>query len=176
MARSLCGVFINTALLLILASAHAADQVYQEPEEFLREAFAGETPEPQVLWLTGELRQQAKTILSHDPQALRVRYWTRERRSAWILEEIGKDKPITVGIVVEGRQIKGLRVLIFRESRGWEVRHPFFTDQFKDTGLTEALELDHPIDGVTGATLSVRALTRLARLALLLAQHTGPTP
>ena len=60
------------------------------------------------------------------------------------------------------------KVLVFRESRGWEVRHPFFTDQFRDAGLTGELALDRNIDGISGATLSVRALSRLARLALYL--------
>jgi hypothetical protein len=66
-------------------------------------------------------------------------------------------------------------VLIFRESRGWEVRHDFFTDQFKGVTLNDDRELDLPIDNISGATLSVRALTRLARLALYLHNnHVAP--
>jgi hypothetical protein len=65
-----------------------------------------------------------------------------------------------------------LRVLEFRESRGWEVRYPFFTDQFGGIGLRPDLQLDRPIDGISGATLSVRALKKLARLALYLTQQT----
>jgi uncharacterized protein with FMN-binding domain len=97
-----------------------------------------------------------------------MRYWTRDHRSAWILEEIGKEQPITTGIVVQGGRIERIKVLIFRESPGWEVRHDFFTEQFKAAGLTEKHGLDRHIDGISGATLSVRALTRLARLALFL--------
>ena len=89
-------------------------------------------------------------------------------RSAWILEEIGKDKPITVGLVVNNNTLERIRVLIFRESRGWEVRYPFFTDQFRGAGLADEHRLDRHIDGISGATLSVRALEKLARLALYL--------
>ncbi|MBT8117818.1 MAG: FMN-binding protein, partial [Gammaproteobacteria bacterium] len=85
---------------------------------------------------------------------------------AWILEEIGKERPITTGLVINEQGIERLRVLVFRESRGWEVKHPFFTDQFPGIQLTAGRELDGPIDGVSGATLSVRALKKLARLAL----------
>lgn len=60
---------------------------------------------------------------------------------------------------------------MFRESRGFEVRYPFFTDQFRGARLREGLDLDREIDGISGATLSVRALTKLARLALLLRAH-----
>jgi hypothetical protein len=85
-----------------------------------------------------------------------------------VLEEIGKTEPITTGIVVDQGAIARISVLIYRESRGWEVKYPFFTDQFKGATLTAMHELDRKIDGISGATLSVRALTRLARLALLL--------
>jgi len=97
-----------------------------------------------------------------------VRYWSRDERTAWILEEIGKTEPITTGIVVDKGAIARISVLIYRESRGWEVRYPFFTDQFKGATLNSTHELDRNIDGISGATLSVRALTRLARVALLL--------
>jgi hypothetical protein len=66
-----------------------------------------------------------------------------------------------------------LRVLIYRESRGWEVRHAFFTRQF-DQAQLENGKLDRSIDGITGATLSVEALQRAARLALWLDQQLTP--
>lgn len=177
-ARLLCAGFL---LLGGGLSTTAATGVYQTPEAFLVEVFGGAVPPPQVLWVQRELRTQAEQILGHPLGVLRIRYWNQADRYAWILEEIGRDQPITVGIVTAVGRIKQLRVLIFRESRGWEVRHPFFTDQFHDVGLNEQLQLEHPIDGVSGATLSVSALTRLARLALLLhdaavarAQATAP--
>lgn len=153
-----------------LTSFVAAD-TYQTPEDFLRESFAGDAPQPAVLWLTGEVREQSKAILGHEPAQMRVRYWQRAHRSAWILDEIGKEKPITTGIVIEDGRIERVRVLIFRESRGWEVRHDFFTDQFKQRSLSADNKLDGPIDGISGATLSVRALTNLARLALYFHQQ-----
>jgi Na+-translocating ferredoxin:NAD+ oxidoreductase RnfG subunit len=62
-------------------------------------------------------------------------------------------------------------VLEFRESRGWEVRYPFFTDQFVEAKLDQNERLDRNIDGITGATLSVNAVTRIARIALFLHEH-----
>jgi Na+-translocating ferredoxin:NAD+ oxidoreductase RnfG subunit len=59
-------------------------------------------------------------------------------------------------------------VLVFRESRGWEVRHDFFTDQFKLAKLKDENQLDKHIDNISGATLSVRAVRKLAQIALLL--------
>ncbi len=84
-----------------------------------------------------------------------------------MINVIGRDHPITLGISVKDGRIAELRVLIYRESRGWEVRHPFFTRQF-DQAAMEKGKLDRDIDNITGATLSVKALQRAARLALWL--------
>ena len=53
------------------------------------------------------------------------------------------------------------------------MRHTFFTEQFDDASLNnnQSMELDRNIDNISGATLSVRAIKKLARLALLLDQH-----
>ena len=158
-------------VVLMLSTGAVAKGVYQEPREFLSEVFAGDVPKPRLLWVTQSLRPAIQEIMGHDLRELRIRYWGREGRTAWILEEIGKEQPITTGIVVDDGRIERIQVLIFRETRGWEVRYPFFTDQFPGTGLRDR-RLDRPIDGVTGATLSVRALKKLAALALYLHRHT----
>ncbi len=64
-------------------------------------------------------------------------------------------------------------MLEFRESRGWEVRYPFFTDQYHGAGLAEHGAIDRRIDGITGATLSVAAVNRVVRLALMLDEQVG---
>ncbi len=170
---------IVVSLMMHTSSAWAGG-TYQTPEDFLHEVFAGNVPAPAVLWLTADIRINAAKILDHEPDQLRMRYWQQEQRTAWILDEIGKDQLITTGLVVNAGRLERVRVLIFRESRGWEVRYPFFTHQFDQVGLTAGLKLDGRIDGISGATLSVRALTNLARLALYLheqtpaAQHVTP--
>jgi len=160
--RLLAGLF---TVALFGGSAVIADDVYQEPNAFLEEAFKGKVPTPEVLWLTEEHRDAASRILNHPPHMLRVRYWRQDARTAWILEEIGKERPITVGVVLHNGAIENVSILIYRESIGWEVRHRFFTKQFEQAELNERLMLTNPIDGIVGATLSVRAVTGVARLA-----------
>jgi hypothetical protein len=162
-------------VLLFTSSTLPARGTYQEPEDFLREVFAGSPPEPDTLWLKGDVKETVTAILGHRYNALRLRYWGQGRRTVWILEEIGKDQPITTGFVVNNGRLETVRVLIFRESRGGEVRHPFFTSQFTGATLTEYRKLDRNIDGISGATLSVRALENLARLALYLHTRTPYT-
>lgn len=163
-------VLISTILysLFFASSFVFAKGVYLEPEKFLEQVFADSPAEKEKLWITKKLKHDIKKILGHDLNVIRLRYWDNSEKTAWILEEIGRDKPITVGIVVKNSKIEQLNVLIFRESRGWEVKYPFFTDQFKQSFLIEENKLDRKIDGISGATLSVNALTKVARLALYL--------
>ena len=155
--------------LLFGSSMHAIEDVYLEPDAFIAQSFAGE-PEQKVLWLTKDLKASIKQVLGREYRGMRIRYWQQGERTAWILEEIGKVKLITTGFVIEGDAMQSMQVLIYRESHGWEVRYPFFTDQFKGLKLGEGQKLNRSIDGISGATLSVNSLTRLARLALHLHQ------
>ena len=159
-------------LLLLCSCCVAADSPYQRSDAFLEEVFITDVPAPKVIWLKGEVKETIADILGHAYPGIRIRYWTRDNRTAWVLEEVGKTQPITVGLVVNADGLESIRVLAFRESRGWEVRYPFFTDQFPGTRLTTDNKLDRNIDGISGATLSVRALKKLARLALYLHQQT----
>lgn len=164
-------------LLCLLAPFRAlAADMEATTAQFLREAFTAQ-PQAASLWLTAETRPAIRHILDHDYPATRLRYWRQGKRTAWVLEEIGKEMPITTGIVIDDGRIERMRILVYRESRGGEVQSPAFTRQFADAQLTAGQQLDRHIDGIAGATLSVRALSRLARLALLLhqqAMHTEP--
>ncbi len=157
-----------SVLLLIPFVAEAKAQTFQEPDAFLAETFAQNVPEPELLDITPEMQRDIGGILRRTYRAQRLRYWRDAGRTVWILEEIGRYRPITVGLVVSGSAIDTIRVLIYRESHGWEVRHDFFTNQFKGLTLDEQSNLTRRIDGISGATLSVNALRNLARLALYL--------
>ena len=163
-------VFLIIPITLLVVTTVWARGVYQEPEQFIQETFSNNPPPTKIFWLTRDIRATVKNILGHKLNVLRIRYWDDNNRTAWILEEIGKDKPITTGIVIKQGKIERIKVLIFRESRGWEVRYPFFTDQFAGLSLQTDKSLSRYIDGISGATLSVRALKKLARLALYLDQ------
>jgi len=160
--------YILLLLYVVSSSTVFAGGVYQEPVAFIDQVFDSKPPKAEVLWLDKALKEKIAAILDHNYNGLRVRYWLQDNKSAWVLEEIGKEKPITVGIVITNGKIEQLKVLAFRESRGWEVRHDFFTNQFKQASLQNDQQLDKTIDNISGATLSVRAVSKLARIALLL--------
>lgn len=157
-----------TIFFLFATEIRAANKTYQSPKEFLLSVFEGDLPKAKVLWLDADLRRVLKKVTGSRYPGVRIRFWKRSKRTAWILEEIGKYEPITVGVAVDDRRIERLKVLIYRESHGWEVRHEFFTNQFKNLSLNSDYSISKTIDGISGATLSVNALKSVARVALLL--------
>jgi hypothetical protein len=161
-------------LCLILASLFmpvvVMAETYLTPEQFVQAAFNTPTlktaPTLETLWLTKEVATQAEAILGHSLKQVRIKFWKAGLQTAWILDEIGKEEPITAGFVVNNGKIIQTTVLAYRESRGSEVRHAGFLKQYLGASLQADTQLNKTIDGISGATLSVRAMGRMARLAL----------
>jgi len=83
------------------------------------------------------------------------------------LEAIGKERPITFLIGIEpAGEIKGMEVLIYRESEGSDIRNPRFMKQFSKKKSEDPLRLGQDIQPISGATLSSRAATYAVRKAL----------
>ncbi|MGC2967791.1 FMN-binding protein [Paraburkholderia aspalathi] len=149
--------------------SYAIDDVKETPEAFLAEAFGAAVPPPKALDLTDPVQSKLMQTFGKQYPQQRLRYWKSGTRSAWILDDIGKDGyvPTTTGFIVQNGAIQAARVLIYRESRGDQVADPSFTKQFTGAHLAGA-QLDRQIDGISGATLSVQMMQRLARAALTL--------
>ena len=152
--------------LCVSLAASAAETIYQSPAEFLDSQLPG--CEQKTLWLKRDVKARIESVIERPWQGARVRYCQKDESTAWILDEIGKTEPITSGIIVDQGQVAQVRVLVFRESRGSEVHRDAFTEQYRDASLADDEGLDRHIDGITGATLSVWAVTRQVKLALLL--------
>ncbi|MBA3979114.1 MAG: FMN-binding protein [Alcanivorax sp.] len=155
-------------MLAPMASAHGTHIRYLTQDEFLVLAFPEQTPQLQFIMMNAVLRDEAAQIMERRVSVARQRYWRAGDRTAWIMEEIGKEYPITMGFVVGPEGIEKVRILVYREPRGGEVHERFFTRQFEGAVLANGNRLDRPIDNITGATLSVDAVTRVARLVLRL--------
>ena len=112
----------------------AAEDVYQSPNDFVAESI-GDTPSKQ-LNISGDLQTKVTKIMGSYYKLPKTEYWQKDGKTVWILDAIGKYEPITAGFVVtpEGT-LERVKVLIYRESHGWEVKHKFFTNQFKGAGL-----------------------------------------
>lgn len=175
--RGQCSRIVAAILLFAVANLFATNNVfgdttYLAPDDFLRQTFS-EPPQPSLLWLDNNAQTQLTAVLGHRYPQARLRYWRVANKTAWILDEIGKDYPITAGFVVVDNRIEHAQVLIYRETRGDEIHLPAFLRQFIDAQLdkkSDGDQLSKNIDGITGATLSVDAMRKMARAALVLNQ------
>ncbi len=166
--------FLAGFLISLLFSSHSA--VAEDYTRFISHVFEDiaiedKRPKKNTLWLTKKLKLQVSEYLNYSFVQLRLRYWGLNHRTLWILEEVGKEQPITMGVVIEEGKLLDINVLDYRESRGGEIQHKFFTDQFRGAELVKAKKrwtLSKKVDGITGATLSVRASKKVATLALFL--------
>ena len=138
--------------------------------DFLQQVFADKEPQPGLLSLRGELRERVTKVLGHPYRGMRLRYWHSDEISAWIIDEKSKDMPMTVGVAVGPEGIVDLEILVYREPRGGEVHQAFFRRQYRGMTLSENDTLSGQVDGITGATLSVDATSRVAAMALVLHQ------
>lgn len=148
-----------------------ADTVYQTQDDFLHDAFPtraqANEPKASALWLDKAAQDDISKILGHPYPQARLHYWRQGTTNVWILEEIGKEYPITAGFIINGDKIVRAQVLIYRETRGMEIHLPGFLAQFKDNKLAGD-KLTNKVDGIAGATMSVNAMVKMAQVALIL--------
>ena len=88
---------------------------------------------------------------------------------AVIVEEIGKHRPITFVVGVgNDRKIKDAALMAYREAYGGEVRDRRFLQQYKGKELKDPFLPYRDIQNISGATLSVEAIGRGSKKALVL--------
>ncbi len=116
----------------------------------------------------------AQQLLGMGFREKNYRFWVarKEKKAvgyAVLLNVVGKKRPITflVGIDLKGC-IVGNEVLVYRESKGSEVRYPRFMKQFFGKRREDPLELGREVLPISGATLSSRAATYAVRKSLVL--------
>lgn len=91
---------------------------------------------------------------------------------ATIQNTIGKYRPMTymVGITPAGK-VSQVEMLIYRESRGAEIRKPRFMYQYKGKESDDPIRINRDIINITGATMSVRSASAGVKRALVLTEE-----
>jgi len=168
--RSLCGIRCFVVLFsVMLSSMVAAKGQYVTLPQALERTFTIKLS-PKYLWLNKEQKKSAAQVLQRKYSKARVKYWQQGNKRLWVINEIGKELPITFLVVTDAGVIQDIDVMQFRESRGDEIRMKVFRQQFDQAQLNNDQKLSKHIDGISGATYSVRAMKKVARLALLFDQ------
>jgi len=145
-----------------------AQEVLLTPEQGLREIFPEVTRTSQERRaLSAEARrrleQQLGRSIDEDTVVVTLVYGPAPdsalRGYAVVTEEIGKYRPITFMVGVTPQfTVRDVAVLVYRESRGGEIRRRRFLSQYRGKGVRDPIDLNRDIINVSGATLSVRSM------------------
>ena len=158
-----------------------AVKVYFTPEEALANVFA----KADTLWseewspssaerteLEGRLgwRVEDETFVIH-----RAGKDGNNLGYAVITEEQGRFKPITFIVKMSAEhRVDMVLVMVYRESRGDGVKRQRFLKQFRDKDTSDHLRLNRDIVGVSGATMSSRALAMGVKKVLAIVELRYP--
>jgi len=88
---------------------------------------------------------------------------------AIIQNTIGKHKPMTymVGVNPQG-EATNVEVLVYRESRGSEVRKKRFNYQYEGKDVFDPIRINRDIINISGATMSVRSMSAGVKRVLVI--------
>ena len=157
-----------------------AVRVYFTEQEALAKVFGDADRGVRHTWIPtdeqrGDLEQQLGVAVTEESfAAWRGRDGDKDLGWALVLEEKGRFKPITFMVHVRPDGRVGLvLVMVYRESRGDGVKRQRFLKQFRDKDLDDPLRLNRDVVGLTGATLSSRAISHGVRKALVLVETFG---
>ena len=161
------------------ADAIGSVQVYMQPDEGRARLFPGAVHfESAVHHLSAPAKAELVEALgrSFTEDSLRVDTAYDEDGAllgyAIVSEEIGKFRPITFIVGIDPQfAVQGAAVLVYRESRGGQVRQPRFLRQYVGKDRSDPIRINRDIVNISGATLSVRALNFGVRKVLALTEH-----
>ncbi len=88
---------------------------------------------------------------------------------AMIHNTIGKHKPMTYMVGIDPRgQVTHVELMVFRESRGSEVRKKRFNYQYEGKTVLDPVRINKDIINISGATMSVRSMSAGVKRVLVL--------
>lgn len=182
-----CFAVLLTASILAAGALARADRPAPEHHVFssLEDALAEAFQEADAAWTENwtpaatELAALAERLGSPQPAGEIVFHRARrgETDLGWavVVDEIGLYEPITLLVHVDAaRRVGTVRVLVFRESRGGDVKRSRFLEQFRGKDRSATLRVGRDVDAVTGATYSSRAVVGGVRRVLELIESRYP--
>lgn len=157
------------ALLLLAGPAASAATTYWTTPALLKQFFHSSQVVGAIEVLGSELAEAGMTPTKGKYLVYVGRSDGRVDGFAVVDEEKGQHMPITFGFLFDLRgRVRDVQIMTYREPYGDGIRDRRFLDQLLGKGTGDGLKPGIDVDGVTGATISVRATTVAARRALVL--------
>ncbi|MGH7663417.1 MAG: FMN-binding protein [Gemmatimonadaceae bacterium] len=141
-------------------------QVYLTPEQALREIFpeAGRTETEHRTLTSAALERLEQRLGRPVPGAQREITRVFDANGVFlgyavIAHEIGKYRPITFMVgVTPDFSVRDVAVMVYRESRGGDVRRERFLSQYRGKSTDDHITTNRDIINISGATISVRSM------------------
>jgi hypothetical protein len=160
-------IFKRALLFAAVLSLAGLSTSAESPERFA-ETVLGELPAAQKIRLSGEVKDGVQEACGGRYSGFYISYWQQDDQRGWALRARGKHGFVHAGVVTRQGRLVQIKVLSSKEQRGRGIETAQFLDQFNGAGLKTGTKLDRRIDGISGATYSVNAVKRMARVALYL--------
>jgi len=174
--RSAIATTLLMSLLTLTAGAEEeeyVERVFLTKKQALKLAFPGvKKVKKKKVWLTDTQTAAIQKILGDQIKynERRVTHYfglddaDKPMGAVVIGNEIGRSYPITFMVVLNtDGTVKDVEIMVYREPHGWEVRFESFMSQFFGRDASDPFD---NINNITGATLSVRSMTKGVKKAV----------
>ena len=152
---------------------NARNEIYLTPEEALEKTFAGaDRIEREVIRLGPEAEERVARAVGHPLHERKFVLYRGIKAgnllgTAMMGEELGKFRSITsMTVVGPDGKVQDVKVLVYRESHGNDVRRKRFLYQYLGKGREDPIQINQDITSISGATISVRSMNAQVRKAL----------
>ena len=132
------------------------------------ESSLGRLPAEKRILLQGDVQEAVRSAYDGRYPAFSIPYREQDGKRVWVLKAQGKHGYVKAGFVIQDGRLLNPWVLSSKEQGGRGIETSPFLKQFEGVGLKGPSQMDRRIDGLSGATLSVNAMKKMARTALVL--------
>jgi Na+-translocating ferredoxin:NAD+ oxidoreductase RnfG subunit len=149
-----------------LSEADAPKAMFPESTGIERRTL--DLDEAETTWVS---RTLARRIDARQYPYLVVRRGSETMGVLFVLDVAGQSRPITFAVAIGADgAVREMRVLVYREPQGEQIREARFRRQFVGKRIQDPLSLGRDVDAITGATISSRSATYAVRKALALSE------
>jgi hypothetical protein len=166
--------WVRTGLAAYVLLFGTGARVYLTEEDALRIAFPEATRLSERVFEIGDgKREELAEQLGYKPRERGVIFYEASKDGtvighALVMDEIGKHLPLTFLVSIQpGGKVDQVMLLAFREPRGDEVKSPIFLRQYRGKTVVDPIRRNRDIRNISGATMSVDAMNRGLRRALV---------
>lgn len=134
---------------------------YFTVEQAQQALFPGAKLAAAPVTLTDEQKREIERRSDANVRGREIRAWRVEGGGWFIVDEVvGKHEFITYAVALGADgSVRGIEVMDYRESYGYEIRNPAWRAQFTGKTAADPVKLDRDIRNISGATLSCKHIT-----------------